>query len=480
MKKRLLSILFVLLMLLPCFVLVQACDEDQSNEYLVQLLFGSSSSNKASNDKVKMLEYAVYLCSEQANKNGQDKIDYLKQKKVKVSSLDDININRYQLKICSHTTWDYSDNISTQKTNRKKILQNTVNKVFDFGFLNEVFHSKDSKSESFAELLYYFHILADYVTEDSLDTQVTIKSNKKTYSVSYSGEPYVKINGDKPSFVVRDLSKDVYYVNYEGLDSKGRTGQAFAMVGPETVDLAGPREDISKIKPSGWNQSNYYCLVNTTNLYNRSHLIAHSLGGVDKDINLITGTRYLNWEGMKTFEDKVLQYVKETSNHVLYRVTPIYDGDNLIASGVQMEGYSIEDEGEGICFNVYCFNVQPGVEIDYSSGKNKSAELAEYNKNVLLFATKNGGENNPDLVYEIKKCLENIFKDQKETKEYKSLMNQIDKVAEKSRAIGNNACAISYKNYLNLKKYENEYYKVLKKYVPKLLENEDFFKKAFN
>lgn len=477
MIKRVLSILLALLMLFPLFIPINACNEEQSNEYLMELLFGSSSS-KASSDKAKMLKYAVYLCSEQSNRSGQDKIDFLKQNKVKVSSLDEINLNKNQLVKCTHTSWDYVDEkTNTKKQNRKKILQNTVNKVFDFGFLSKTLNINNSKSESFAELLYYFHILADYVTEDALDTKVTIKSNNKSYSVSYASEPFVEINGNKPTFTNKDLTKDDYYI---GLDSEGRTGQAFSKVGPETIDPVGPREDISRIKPSGWNQSNYSCIINTNNLFNRSHLIAHSLGGLDKNINLITGTRYLNWEGMQTYEDKVLKYVNSTGNHVLYRVTPVYDGNNLIASGVQMEGYSIEDDGKGICFNVYCFNVQPGVEINYATGKNSSAELTMYNKNVLYFAISNANEDNPDLLYEINKCIETVFEDQKGDRTYKNMMTAINNIANKSRTIGNGACSMKYEKYLELKELENKYYNILKSNIPELLEKEDFFKEAFN
>ncbi len=480
MKKRVLSILFVLLMLFPLFVPVQACDEDQSNEYLTQLLFGSSSTSKAKSDKYKMLDYAVYLCSEQIDNQGTDKLNYLKQNKVKVSSLEEIKINKNQLVKCTHTTWDYVDNkTNSKKQNRKKILQNTVNKVFDFGFF-----SSKTKKESVAQLLYYFHILADYVTEDALDTKVTIKSNKKIFSVSYSGEPSVEINGNKPTFTNKDLDVDL---TYAGLDSKGRAGYFFIKVDPERVgsNIVGPRENIDNIKPSGWNQGDYSCLVNTKQLYNRCHLVAHSLGGLDKEINLITGTRYLNWEGMQPYEDKVLKYVQDTGNHVLYRVTPIYDGNNLLASGVQMEGYSIEDNGEGICFNVYCFNVQPGVEIDYATGKNNRAELTyydnnNYNDNVLAFALSNVSEENPDLIFEINECLETIFEDQKDSSTYKNMMKKIDTVATNARNIGGSACSVEYSNYLKLKKIENEYYNVLKEYVPKLLKEEDFFKEAFN
>ena len=133
------------------------------------------------------------------------------------------------------------------------------------------------------------------------------------------------------------------------------------------------RGDIYMIKPSGWQHVEYE-FIDGFSLYNRSHLIAHSLAGEDaNERNLITGTRYMNKDGMNPFENMVGDYVKETNNHVLYRVTPVFEGKNLVASGVLMEAYSVEDRGEGICFCVYCYNVQPGVEIDYSNGNSRLA-----------------------------------------------------------------------------------------------------------
>ena len=135
-----------------------------------------------------------------------------------------------------------------------------------------------------------------------------------------------------------------------------------------------PTEDrgaIGQVKPSGWQTVKYDC-VDGKYLYNRCHLIGYQLTGENaNERNLITGTRYLNIDGMLEFENMVAEYVKDTGNHVMYRVTPVYDGDNLVASGVQMEGYSVEDKGQGISFNVYCYNAQPGVDIDYKTGNSK-------------------------------------------------------------------------------------------------------------
>lgn len=183
----------------------------------------------------------------------------------------------------------------------------------------------------------------------------------------FSGEPYVAVNGNEPDFLPGELTTSSYEV-YSPLDALGRCGVASACVG---VDLM-PTEErgaIGQVKPSGWQTVKYDC-VDGKYLYNRCHLIGFQLTGENANKqNLITGTRYMNVDGMLPFENMVADYVKETENHVLYRVTPVYDGNNLVASGVQMEARSVEDDGEAICFNVYVYNNQPGVEIDYATGE---------------------------------------------------------------------------------------------------------------
>lgn len=183
----------------------------------------------------------------------------------------------------------------------------------------------------------------------------------------YSGEPYIEINGNEPSFLPGELTTSSYEV-YSPLDELGRCGTASACVG---VDLM-PTEDrgsIGQVKPTGWQTVKYDC-VDGKYLYNRCHLIGYQLTGENANKqNLITGTRYLNVDGMLPFENMVADYVKETENHVLYRVSPLYSGDNLVASGVAMEAESVEDKGEGISFYVYVYNIQPGVEIDYATGE---------------------------------------------------------------------------------------------------------------
>ena len=184
--------------------------------------------------------------------------------------------------------------------------------------------------------------------------------------------PYVEINGNKPYFADEDLRTEVFE-DYSELDSLGRCGVAYANICKELMPEE-EREDISSIYPTGW-INNEYDIVDQKYLYNRCHLIGFQLAGENaNEKNLITGTRYFNVEGMLPFEDEVALYIYRTNNHVLYRVTPLFEGDNLVASGVEIEAESVEDKGEGVCFNVFIYNVQPGIEIDYSTGDNWKGE----------------------------------------------------------------------------------------------------------
>lgn len=188
----------------------------------------------------------------------------------------------------------------------------------------------------------------------------------------FSDEPYVIINDNKPNFTDSDLATEAYE-KYSSLDNLGRCGAAIACVGTEIMPTE-ERGEIGMIKPTGWHTIKYDD-INGKYLYNRCHLIGYQLTGENaNEENLITGTRYLNTEGMLPFENLIADYVKETDNHVIYRVTPIFEGENLLASGVQMEGISVEDGGEAICFNVYAYNAQPGITIDYATGDSSLSE----------------------------------------------------------------------------------------------------------
>lgn len=183
----------------------------------------------------------------------------------------------------------------------------------------------------------------------------------------YSGNPYVELNGNVPYFTDEELSTTAFEL-YSELDALGRCGAAYANVCKEIMPTE-ERGSIGMVKPTGWHTVKYDCITDRY-LYNRCHLIGYQLAGENaNEKNLITGTRYMNVDGMLPFENEVADYVNDTDNHVLYRVTPVFSGNNLLASGVIIEAKSVEDNGAGVQFNVYCYNVQPGISIDYTDGQ---------------------------------------------------------------------------------------------------------------
>ena len=205
----------------------------------------------------------------------------------------------------------------------------------------------------------------------------SVKENETTVpSGTQTEEPYIKVNGNVPRFSEEEKKNAAAFESYSDLDALGRCGVAFACVGKETMPTE-ERGPIGSIKPSG-SHSVKYDFVDGKYLYNRCHLIGYQLTAENaNEKNLITGTRYLNTKGMLPFENMVADYVKETGKHVLYRVTPVFEGNNLVASGVYMEAYSVEDNGDGICFYVYVFNRQPGVKIDCLTGDSVADGTAE-------------------------------------------------------------------------------------------------------
>ena len=209
-------------------------------------------------------------------------------------------------------------------------------------------------------------------TTEASDSSVVGTGTAKAVDPStlppYSGTAYTVVNNNQPNFSAEELTTKGYE-KYSSLDSLGRCGVALASCGKEIMPGANEeRGSISSIKPTGWIQKSYSG-VSGGYLWNRCHLIGWQLSAENANRqNLITGTRYMNINGMLPFENMVADYIRETGNHVAYRITPIFEGKNLVCSGVQMEAYSIEDEGESICFNVYCYNVQPGITINYATG----------------------------------------------------------------------------------------------------------------
>lgn len=241
--------------------------------------------------------------------------------------------------------------------------------------------AEDSETESYVETVQTESAENDPGDETEIQAAAQVQSDDSKQKVvhtgaasafnaadvpAYSGEPYTTVNNNEPYFTSDNLTTEAFE-NYSELDALGRCGVAYANVCLETMPTE-KRGSISEVKPTGWH-SVKYDNVDGKSLYNRCHLIGYQLTAENANQqNLITGTRYLNVDGMLPFENMVADYVKETDNHVLYRVTPIFTGDNLVADGVLMEGYSVEDEGDGICFCVYAYNVQPGITIDYVTG----------------------------------------------------------------------------------------------------------------
>lgn len=205
---------------------------------------------------------------------------------------------------------------------------------------------------------------SEAVNKDKTGVEVNLNNISE-----YNGSPYISLNANMPYFTDEEKLITEPFENYSNLDSLGRCGVAFANICKEIMPTE-ERGTIGQVRPSGWHTVKYNGVVDGNYLYNRCHLIGYQLAGENaNELNLITGTRYLNMIGMLEFENTVSAYVEETNNHVLYRVTPIFEDDNLVAKGVEMEAWSVEDKGVGICFNVFCYNVQPGIEIDYATGE---------------------------------------------------------------------------------------------------------------
>ena len=244
---------------------------------------------------------------------------------------------------------------------------------------------------------------------NDLDITAQSASDYVNYDLSnipdYDGKAYVELNGNVPEFSESEKTSSESFEEYGKLDSLGRCTYAVSCIGKDLMPTE-KRGSIGSVKPSGWHISKYD-FVDGKYLYNRCHLIGYQLTAENaNERNLITGTRYLNVEGMLPFENDVADYIEITNNHVYYKVTPIFEGNNLVANGVQMQAYSVEDNGQGISFSVYCYNVQPGVAIDYATGDNQavasssasvtSTSSDEADKKTYIVNTKTKKFHNPD------------------------------------------------------------------------------------
>lgn len=235
-------------------------------------------------------------------------------------------------------------------------------------------------------------------TTTTTTTKSTITTKIGTYSPviqnasslpKYNGSPYAVVNNNNPQFSAADKKNTKAFEKYSNLDSLGRCGVAYANVCREIMPIE-PRGEIGMVKPSGWQTIRYNGVVEGNYLYNRCHLIGYQLAGENANVkNLITGTRYMNTQGMEPFESKVANFVESTGYHVLYRVTPVFVGNELVARGVRMEAYSVEDNGAGICFNVFCFNVQPDISINYATGDSSLNNDATTKGSTTKATTKN-------------------------------------------------------------------------------------------
>lgn len=224
-------------------------------------------------------------------------------------------------------------------------------------------------------------------SDENIDYEVRDKTFNLSVIPSYSGNPYTAVNNNVPYFTDSEYTTESFE-KYSDLDSLGRCGVAYANV---CVDIMPTEErgNIGSVKPSGWHTVKYDS-VDGKYLYNRCHLIGFQLSGENSnEKNLITGTRYMNVSGMLPFENMVADYVSETKNHVLYRVTPVFEDSNLLATGVLMEALSVEDNGEGICFNVFCYNEQPGIVIDRKTGDSKLADTEKTPKEKVTKESSN-------------------------------------------------------------------------------------------
>lgn len=240
-------------------------------------------------------------------------------------------------------------------------------------------HKRKSSNKLIKQLLGLFIVIAclsigflyDSDTINNSQENKSINTSQVNTYISvddipeYNGQIYVTINNNMPYFEESEYTTKAFE-EYSELDNLGRCGVAYANICKEILPTE-ERGDISEVKPTGWVQAKY----EGEYLYNRCHLIGHQLAGEDaNELNLITGTRYFNVSGMLPFENQVAEYIENNiDNHVLYRVTPVFEGDNLLAKGVEIEAYSIEDKGLGVCFNVFVYNVQPGISIDYKTGE---------------------------------------------------------------------------------------------------------------
>lgn len=256
-----------------------------------------------------------------------------------------------------------SEFTETQKQAADVNKDGKINAVDASNILSYYAYTSTSGTMDFEE-----YLINPPISKDKVPGKVPFNINDVP---QYKDKPYVTVNNNNPFFDVHNYAATSFEY-YSPLDNLSRCGICMACVGPDLMPTEA-RGEIGSVKPSGWQTVRYDDIIEDKYLYNRCHLIAYQLSGENANVcNLVTGTRYLNTEGMFPFENKTANYVLSTHNHVIYRVTPVFVENELVCRGVLMEAYSLEDKGDGICFNVFCYNVQPGIEINYSNGESKA------------------------------------------------------------------------------------------------------------
>ena len=244
-------------------------------------------------------------------------------------------------------------------------------------YKSNAWRKRGKKHRTFARVaivLVFVMLAGAFLIKGSREQQERYDAVTQEVDASVTSAPYTEAEGNIPHFPETDMQAEPF-VRYSELDGLGRCGEAYALLSKDMMPADKTREPMTEFKPSGWHTVKYPELIEDRYLYNRCHLIAYAFTGEDADErNLITGTRYLNVTGMLPFEEQVMRYLERTGNHVLYRVTPEFEGEELVARNVRMEAFSVEDKGEGVCFHVLVHNVQPGIKIDYLTGESSLVE----------------------------------------------------------------------------------------------------------
>ena len=342
-------------------------------------------------------------------KDKQKKKTKLPTDKIKITLIISILVSFISFGVIAYTSDDINNNNTIgSNTTENETINEVTNELTDNNVNDEKLEENNIVEENVVENSEETN-KENTNNEENVKTTLTLPNISLSNIPEFSSSPYTSINNGNPYFAESDLTTSSFE-KYSNLDSLGRCGVAYACVGKDIMPTE-KRGAIGSVKPSGWHTIKYDG-IDGKYLYNRCHLIGYQLTGENANPkNLITGTRYLNTKGMLPFENMVADYVKETSNHVMYKVTPIFQGNNLVASGVLIEAESVEDNGAGIKFNVYCYNVQPGISINYENGDSSQVGSANTGSTNNSSQTSNSSQNS-------NKNIEQSNSDNKQTNTY--------------------------------------------------------------